>query len=298
MRDPEARPRVGASAVLIALLLALAGAEPAGAQTPGVTINNKPPADPIQQNMPRSWYRNYDYGVEIDGKISESVGLFQIVGKPLMLIYGPGMAKGWVLSMNPKEVRPVDSGAITVKGDLELVLAESAFMAAPPSPWANDGPTAVVFYGDRARIRVARVPDVVGETTPEAICENNPMYRRGMEHYTPEAAAVDRLKKVSSPYTIEVWFGSWCPHCQRVVPRLMKVLEAVSNPNVAVLYHGVPRQFGEYQPAMKKDVSGLPTFIVMRNGREYTRFKGGGEKQSIEAELAEILAGSTAPAGS
>jgi thiol-disulfide isomerase/thioredoxin len=291
----RARRRDGAFALLLAVVMIAAGSAGLRAQTPGVRIQQ--PGNPVQQNMPRSWYRNYDYGVEIDGQRREEVGLYQVVGKPYMLIYGPEMARAWVLSLRPKEVRPVETGAITVKNDIEVVLAESAFAAASPSPWANDGPTAVVFYGGSNRIRVARVPALVGEITMEDIFEVNPLYRRGKEEYDPDASAVATLKEISTQYEIEVWFGSWCPHCQRVVPRFMKVMQAVDNPNMKVVYHGVPRQFADYQPARQRDVSGLPTFIVMKNGREFTRLKGGGHGQSLEAEMAEMLASSTRPSG-
>lgn len=293
MRNPRAR-RVGVpSALLVILTQAVLWPGAALAQTPGVQI--QPPGTPMQQNMPRTWYRNFDYGVEIDGEHMPDVGLYQVVGKPFMLIYGPEMEQGWVLSMRPKEVRPVSSGAITVKNDLEVVLAESAFNDASPSPWANDGATAVVFYGASQRIRIARVPALVGETTVEAIFETNPLYRRGMEMYTPDQRAISKLKQVSTPFRIEVWFGSWCPHCQRVVPRFLKVMQAASNPNVEVVYHGVPRQFSDYEPAVRKEVRGLPTFIVMKDGREVDRFKGSGQKQSMEAELAELLGAGTQP---
>lgn len=295
MTQTRARRRGGVTALLLAVVTAAAGITSLRGQSPGVQIEQ--PGSSMQENMPRSWYRNYDYGVEIGGQHSEEVGLYQVVGKPYMLIYGPGLDQAWVLSMRPKEVRPVKEGAITVKNDDEVVLAESAFAGASPSPWANDGPTAVVFYGGSTRVRIARVPPLVGETTVEAIFETNPLYRRGKEQYEPEAAAVAKLKEVGAGYEIEVWFGSWCPHCQRVVPRFMKVMQEVDNPNVTVTYHGVPRQFGNYEPARQRDVNGLPTFIVLKNGREYSRFKGGGQGQSLEAEMAEILTSSARPSG-
>ena len=111
--------------------------------------------------------------------------------------------------------------------------------------------------------------------------------------YWLAASAVSKLKQVDGHYRIEVWFGSWCPHCQRVVPRFLKVMQAVGNPNVEVLYHAVPRQFGSYQPAVQKEVNGLPTFIIMKDGREFTRFKGSGTPKSLEAEMADLIASTT-----
>jgi len=288
--------RVGRG-VLCALLPALALLVLPGldllAQSHGAAIEPPGAGTPVQENEPRSWFRNYDYGVEIDGSRKPDIGLFQVVGKPYMLIYGPELDPSWVLTLREKEVRPVMPTEITIKSDMEVVLAESAFLRTSPAPWAYDGETAVVFYGGPKRFRVARVPPVVGETTVEQIYEINPLYKKGMEKYVPDQSAIARLKKVANPFQIEVWFGSWCPHCQRVVPRFLKVMEATANPNVRAVYHGVPRDFTSYQPAKEREVEGLPTFIVLKDGREYRRFRGGGEKASLEAELADLLS----PAG-
>jgi thiol-disulfide isomerase/thioredoxin len=289
----EAGFQAGAAALVLAALMAAIPSGDARAQDPRVTIGS--PVTPLQENLPRSWYRNYDYGVQIDGLQNPDVGLFQVVGKPYMLVYGSGIEPAYVISLKPQEVRPVRSAEITVKTDMEVVLAEVSFLSTSPSPWANDGPAAIVFYGGNQRIRVARVPALVGETTLEELFTKHPLYRRGMDKYTPKQGAIARLKQVSQPVRIEVWFGSWCSHCQRVVPRFLKVMQAAGNPNVEIVYHGVPRQFGDYQPTTEKQVRGLPTFIFMRDGKEFTRIRGGGMKRSVEEELADILA-ATAPA--
>ncbi len=282
------------SLLLVVVLLVSAGAGPL-AQSPGVVIQPPRAGGPLQENEPRSWFRNYDYGVEIDGRREPGVGLYQVVGKPYMLLFGPGLETPWVLTLREKEVRPVKASEITIRSEMEVVLAESSFLSAAPEPWVYDGETAVVFYcgSPKRRVRVARVPPVEGETTVEHLYEVNPLYKMGKDKYVPDQSAIARLKKVASPYLIEVWFGSWCPHCQRVVPRFIKVMEATANPNVQVVYHGVPRDFTSYKPAQAREVEGLPTFIVLKNGREYRRLRGAGEKVSLEEELADLLS----PAG-
>ena len=291
MKELETSFRAGAAALVLAALMAAIPSGDLRAQDPRVTI--LPPSNPLQENLPRSWYRNYDYGVEVDGLWKPDVGLFQVVGKPYMLVYGVGIEPAYVISIKPQEVRPVQSSEITAKTDMEVVLAESSFLDTSPRPWGIDGRAGIVFFGGNQRIRVTRVPALVGETTLETLFTQNPLYRRGMDRYTPKQGPIARLKQVSSPIRIEVWFGSWCAHCQRVVPRFLKVMQAAGNPNLEIVYPGVPRDFGNYEPATEKRVKGLPTFILMRDGKEFTRIRGSGKDMSIEEELAGSLAGTT-----
>jgi hypothetical protein len=51
---------------------------------------------PLRENMPRSWYRNFDYGIEVNGSLSPEIGLYQFVGERLMLIFGPGLETGYI----------------------------------------------------------------------------------------------------------------------------------------------------------------------------------------------------------
>jgi thiol-disulfide isomerase/thioredoxin len=252
---------------------------------------------PVLENMPRSWYRNFDYGVEVDGALSDGAGLYQMVGKRLMLIFGPSLSEGDVLAFEPRVVRPVGSAEITAKNDLEVVLAEAAFAKADPIPWMADGSTAVIFYADQKKYRIARVQPIVGETTAEEVFKHNPMYRRGMEEYSPDDEAVATLRRIGSKALIEVWFGTWCPHCQKVVPRFLKTLRAAGNPNLEAQLHAVPRRFTDYEPAAQRDIRGVPTLVFLRSGKEFGRIRGGGEEEPLETEVARILTSSTAPAG-
>lgn len=104
--------------------------------------------------------------------------------------------------------------------------------------------------------------------------------------YQPEPAAVAIMKQVKQPTEIVVFYGSWCTDSQREIPRFLKILEMVENPNLTVTEYEVNRQ--------KKDVLGkfemfgvefVPTFVVIRNGRELGRIV-----EEPENTLAEDLA--------
>ena len=108
--------------------------------------------------------------------------------------------------------------------------------------------------------------------------------------YQPKPDAVAILKQVTQPTEIVVFYGSWCTDSQREIPRFLKILEMVDNPNLTVTEYEVNRQ--------KKDVLGkfemfgiefVPTFIVIRNGRELGRIVEEPYKTLAE-DLATIMA--------
>jgi thiol-disulfide isomerase/thioredoxin len=260
-------------------------ASPACAQAP----TNASSDAPLQENMPHSWFRNYDYGVELDGKVLGDAGLYQMIGKPFMLVFGAGLDNAYVWSADPRVVRAIRKEQVTTKGEDEVMLADSSFAASAPIPWMQDGPEAVIFYSGQKRFKILRVPPIVGPTTAEEMIRQLPAYRKGMEEYRPNAEAVTALKSVRQKVSVEVWFGSWCPHCRAVVPRFLKVLQAVANTNLAVSFQGVPREFGTYEPSMARDVKGLPTFIFTRDGKELGRIRGEPPTGTLEEEIARIL---------
>ncbi|MBI3448393.1 MAG: thioredoxin family protein [Acidobacteria bacterium] len=293
-RPFSAGSRVVAALAALCAVGLLASGSPACAQAP---TNAAASGAPLEENMPRSWFRNYDYGLEIDGKVLPEAGLYQMIGKPYMLVFGPVLDSAFVWSADPRVVRSVGKDKVTPKGEDELMLAESSFAAAAPIPWMQDGPEAVVFYAGQKRFKILRVPPIIGPTSADEMLKLLPAYRKGRDEYLPEPGAVAALKNVRKKVEIEVWFGSWCPHCRAVVPRFLKTIQEAANTHLAVSFYGVPREFGSYAPSTARDVKGLPTFILTQDGKELGRVRGEPASGSLEAELARIVKQGVVAAG-
>jgi thioredoxin-like negative regulator of GroEL len=88
-----------------------------------------------------------------------------------------------------------------------------------------------------------------------------------------------------------VFFGSWCPHCGQAVPRLVRVLKDVQGAPIAVTFHGVPHD-GKDPLADDLGITGLPTAIVRRDGKELARM-GADDWAAPEKGLAALV---TSPA--
>jgi thiol-disulfide isomerase/thioredoxin len=148
------------------------------------------------------------------------------------------------------------------------------------------------------KIRMTNKPALVGTTTVEEILAYSYTYQEGMDRYAPSEKDVAYLKSFTDPVRVEVFFGSWCPHCKEIVPKLFKCMKLADNPRIDMSLTGVPdRNFSAYGPAKEKNIQGVPTFIIYAGTREIGRFSAVPGDSSIEHELVRILAAWRAVSG-
>ena len=110
-----------------------------------------------------------------------------------------------------------------------------------------------------------------------------------MEDYTPTPGDLFYLSGFTDPIRVQVFFGSWCPHCRVMVPRFLKLIQTAGNSNLQVTLTGVPSPFTDYPPAKEKQVKGVPTFIVYSGDKEIGRIGVFEGDSSVEHELVKIL---------
>ena len=147
--------------------------------------------------------------------------------------------------------------------------------------------TNLIVDRDGLTMTLMEGPPLLGDRTLDELIEALPEYRRDATRYTPDPAAIEKLRRVKQPTELLVVFGSWCPHCGQAVPRLVRVLQDVQGAPIAVTFHGVPHGGGD---SMTEDlrITGLPTAIVRRDGKEVARMEGE-EWAAPEKSLAALV---------
>jgi thiol-disulfide isomerase/thioredoxin len=137
-----------------------------------------------------------------------------------------------------------------------------------------EGPN-LIFDRNGITMALKESPPLLGNRTLDELIEALPDYRRDAARYTPDPAALDRLRRVKQPTELLVFFGSWCPHCAQAVPRLVRVLEDVRGAPITVTFRGVPHE-NSGRDSMTEDlrITGLPTAIVRRDDKEVGRMEG------------------------
>ncbi|WP_342343052.1 thioredoxin family protein [Shewanella salipaludis] len=107
--------------------------------------------------------------------------------------------------------------------------------------------------------------------------------------YQPDMATLAPLSQLGGAIEIVAIIGTWCPDCHRELPRFIRVLEAIDNPNIRASYIGIDRAKQDPQGlAAAYDFARIPTFIVRQDGEEMGRIVERPEI-SLERDLAGIL---------
>lgn len=233
---------------------------------------------------------NYDYVVEVDGRIDKG---WQVLSphqmRSRLLLISPNGGPNLLVYVSEKAVRPVDHQLIMKRPDGSLDILAGAVSRSLVLPLAASGSTASFTLEGRT-IALKPRPPLIGPHTVEDLVSDRPNFGVEMNTYEPDKEIVSFLKGYPKPTEIEVFFGSWCSVCEAWVPKFLKSLEASGNAKIQVHLIGVSREFQEDQEiAKKKGIRGIPTFIIRQEGVEVGRIVGAPEKGTVEGAVAEVL---------
>jgi len=119
-------------------------------------------------------------------------------------------------------------------------------------------------------------------------------YKPGYEHYQPNTAVLNQLKKLKSEKTtLKIVFGSWCGDSKRELPRMLKTLHEAGFTDKNIQLIGVYSETDVYKQAPNREEKDLnvyrvPTFIVYQNNKEIGRINEY-PVESVERDLYKIV---------
>lgn len=115
-------------------------------------------------------------------------------------------------------------------------------------------------------------------------------YAENLKGYTPNAAALEGLKKQKDSIQLLVFMGTWCEDSHIVIPKLFSLTDAAGFSPDRITLIGVDRQkktFSHLAEAL--NVTNVPTIMVMKNGKETGRVVEFGKYGLFDMELGEII---------
>src|SRR5690606_38059092 len=92
--------------------------------------------------------------------------------------------------------------------------------------------------------------------------------------YAPDADVLAAVRQAARGVRVDIYFGEWCPHCALIVPRVLRVEEALADSPIEFRYYGLPEGVTGDPVAGKLGLNGVPTGIVYRDGKEVGRLIG------------------------
>jgi thiol-disulfide isomerase/thioredoxin len=147
----------------------------------------------------------------------------------------------------------------------------------------------IIFSAEGRKVRLSPKPPLVGDTTLDKIYAHSPDFESRVKGYQPNETAVAFLSKYARKTDMQIYFGTWCSVCEAWVPRLVKSLDSAKNPGLQMQFRALPKNFMSDPAVKSKGISGVPTIILLQEGKEVGRLEGRPESGTIEEALAKVL---------
>jgi thiol-disulfide isomerase/thioredoxin len=119
-----------------------------------------------------------------------------------------------------------------------------------------------------------------------------PELEERMDLYDPDPAMQAALHGYSDEVRVRLLYGLWCPVCERVLPRGLRVLAPLENESgwqVELTEIANPPRGSRDPEAVRLGVRELPAALVFRDGQEVGRFVGADGWRKPEQALARAL---------
>ena len=117
-------------------------------------------------------------------------------------------------------------------------------------------------------------------------------YVANQNSYSPNANAIDGLKKYADSVQLVVFMGTWCEDSQFIIPKFFMLTDAAAFPANRITLIGVDRSKKTLSHLTEAlGIINVPTIMVMKNGKEMGRVVEYGKSGAFDKDLGEILNG-------
>lgn len=189
-----------------------------------------------------------------------------------VLMTGAGLRSALLLMPRDKAVQRVDPAKVVVGADGRAALLADA------QPVRESGFTVegmeVVFTVEGKPARLKEKPYLLGPHPGKDLLDHDVAYAFRARQYNPSPALVKALRQAVNPIRVRVFFGNWCPHCGQMVPRILRLADALAGSQVRFEFYGLPSPFDKEPEARRMGITGVPTGVVYRGTKEVGRIAG------------------------
>lgn len=115
-------------------------------------------------------------------------------------------------------------------------------------------------------------------------------FKQNMQYGRADDAAVNAFKKNSGKFSVIIFAGTWCEDSQNMLPVFYRLADKAAMPADNIFLIGVDRDKATLQNLQKAfNVTLVPAFIVMKDGKEVGRVIEYGKYGQIDKDLGEIV---------
>ncbi|MFN7966605.1 MAG: thioredoxin family protein [Acidobacteriota bacterium] len=230
------------------------------------------------------------YQLRVGDALDKSAKIYRSEKLAQVLVVSSALSNPVLIGGGAKTAKLLDPTALKpVEGDSDSVVFDPDQTVGAPIATIVDGGN-LRFAVGTTRAAIEPADPLLGDLSVETVLGALPEWRRNIVHYKPGIGDIRLLDTIETPTEVEVFFGSWCPHCEKYVPRLLSVVAALKGKNLTFRFHGVPHKFDDDPEVRLNKVTGLPTGLVRQGGKVVARIEEISWEQP-EGALSAVLFG-------
>ncbi len=214
------------------------------------------------------------YVLEVDGQMQLGGNVFFSSTAHSYLLKDKILPQIYILTPGSMDVKAVDDSALVARPDGGFDLAGSANPTSVAQLHVESGNVAFTVAGHKVVMK--QKPDLLGDQKMSYILKYLPEYERGAKAYTPSPSIIKHLRTHQTDVKVQIYFGSWCPHCRHMVPRVIKVAEELAGSHIHFAFYGLPHPLNADPVTTQMGIEAVPTGIIYVKGKEIGRIVGGG----------------------
>ena len=115
-------------------------------------------------------------------------------------------------------------------------------------------------------------------------------YNSSVNSYKPDTATISAFERNKTKVQFVVFGGTWCEDTQFILPKFFKLQEMSGVADNTISFFGVNREKKSLASITEAfNIINVPTFIVMRDGKEIGRVVEYGKTGKWDKEIAALL---------
>jgi thiol-disulfide isomerase/thioredoxin len=116
-------------------------------------------------------------------------------------------------------------------------------------------------------------------------------FQENQKGFTPDQNSIQQLKVNKDSINIIAFGGTWCGDTKHILPQFYALTDAAGFPENRITLLGVDRSKKTIQNLSEAfGITNVPTFIIMKNGKELGRIVEYGRIGMPDKEIGQILA--------
>ena len=191
-----------------------------------------------------------------------------------ILIMSSELTSPVLIRLREQTVETVQFMKVDERPDGTVNLLPEATLSAQGKYQINADRTGITFAVDGTPAEIKEKPPLLGSQEPAGLKAYDPHYERSSAAYTPSDPIIDRLGKAQGDVEVVIFFGTWCPACKQLVPKMLRVAEELQGSEIDFDFYGLPPGITGDARAKDAGISSVPTGVVMIDGKEIGRIQG------------------------